>query len=325
MVNVKHLVERAELLKRARSFFDAHGFLEVQPPCLCRDVVVDTYLDPLTIPAKQLGLADETLAAQYFLQTSPESAMKRMLAAGAPSIYSIGPVFRSGESGSHHNVEFTMLEWYERGGDAESSIKMLGDFVSEMLGKETQAGPGWERTTYRNVFRESLGIDPFTETIEGLREQVKLHADPTLVSGDTVRRDDLLDILLSERIAPKLGIEKPMIVTDYPLSQAALAKPSATDDQCAARFELFSGGLELANGYDELLDAEVLIERALDNNQKRVESGRSPLEVNTTLAQAMREGLPACSGVALGFDRLLMRMIGTTEIDDVIALTIRNA
>src|SRR6056297_494100 len=116
MANVKYLRERAELLRLTRRSFDQAGFVEVQPPCLARDCVVDAYLDPLAVDASQLGIADDRLPPRFYLQTSPESAMKRMLAAGAPSMYSIGPVFRGGEAGPLHNIEFTMLEWYEVGG-----------------------------------------------------------------------------------------------------------------------------------------------------------------------------------------------------------------
>lgn len=316
MINVKHLAERAELLRRARDYFDRRGFLEVQPPCLCRDVVVDVYLDPLTIPVTQLGVNTDGLSDEYFLQTSPESAMKRMLVAGAPSIYSVGPVFRSGESGDHHNVEFTMLEWYERGGDAESAIKLLGDFVVEMLSPKTNVQT-FDRVTYRDLFQQTVGIDPISASYGQVADLV----DTTGQSS----KDDLLDILLSHRIAPALGTERPIVVTDYPLSQAALAKTSSSDPECAARFELFYRGLELANGYDELLDPNILEERATRNNEKRMLCGRPPLTVDTTLLQAMKEGLPECSGVALGFDRLLMCMIGTTHIENVIPLTIRDA
>lgn len=312
MVNVKHLIQRAELLRTSRRFFDDRGFIEVQPPCLSRDCVVDAYLDPLTVDAKELGISDPRLPERFYLQTSPESAMKRMLADGAPSIYSMGPVFRGGEMGELHNVEFTMLEWYQVGGDIRTAVELSGEFVSGVLGSD-----GYDLITYRNAFLDSLEIDPIKVSIHRLVE-LSCDIDRTLTETVADDRDALLDILLSHRIAPKLGSDRPLIMTDYPLSQAALAKRSSNDPDCAARFELFIRGVEVANGYDELLDANELVKRSDQNNLKRTRSGRSLLATDTTLVRAMRQGLPACSGVALGMDRLLMLQVGAKQLQDII-------
>jgi lysyl-tRNA synthetase class 2 len=306
------LRQRADLLGRLRSYFDQRGFLEVQTPCLSRDCVVDPYIDPLSVELPgHLG--------RFFLQTSPESAMKRMLAAGAPSIYSIGPVFRAEESGNFHNIEFTMLEWYEVGADLDAGVALLGNLVAEMTGSA-----GFDRATYCDIFGEHLKIDPFSISTGELHRLVA-QIDPSLSEKNQLDRDDCLNFLLSEAIQPHLGKKRPIVVTDYPISQAALAKPSATDPNCAARFELFSKGIELANGYDELLDGDVLIQRARQSNQKRVGSGREALPENTLLAQAMKRNLPPCAGVALGVDRLLMICTGATSIDQVMPFTISNA
>lgn len=317
--NVKHLVARAELLKTARSYFDQRGFYEVQPPCLARDCVVDAYLDPLTVDTAELKLAATDLPPRMFLQTSPESVMKRMLASGAPSIYSLGPVFRSGESGRYHNVEFTMLEWYEVGGDADSAIELLGRFVSHVLG-----ATGFDRMTYRQCFQQHLGIDPISEPIAGLK-RLLLDADAELAETLADDRDTLLDVLLSSRLVSKMGLTNPLVVTDYPLSQAALAKRSPSDPDCASRFELFYQGVELANGYDELCDAEILHQRFQRENDRRRRSGRERLTSDTTLLRAMQQGLPDCAGVALGFDRLLMCLLGIDHIDQVIPFAIERA
>jgi lysyl-tRNA synthetase class 2 len=319
MANVKHLSERAELLRAIRQSFDKRGFLEIQPPCLSRDCVVDAYLDPLTVDAKELGISDPRLPERFYLQTSPESVMKRMLAAGAPSIYSLGPVFRSSEMGRLHNVEFTMLEWYEVGGDVGSAIRLTGELVADTLGCD-----GYDTMTYRDAFRQSIGIDPIDVAIGELVARVS-QLDAKLADSMTKDRDELLDVLLSELIAPGLGKDRPLILTDYPLSQAALAKPSTSDPECAARFELFARGVELANGYDELLDPAVLLRRAEQNNRKRERSGRAPLATNTTLVEAMRIGLPPCSGVALGVDRLLMLSVGAQAIEEVLPFALWNA
>ena len=319
MANVKHLYQRAELLRLTRRFFDDRGFVEVQPPCLSRDCVVDAYLDPLTVDVKELGISDPRLPERFYLQTSPESAMKRLLSAGAPSIYSVGPVFRGGEMGELHNIEFTMLEWYQVGGDAESAIALTGDFVSHALSTD-----GYDLITYRDAFIKFLDIDPLKVSIKDLSAMVRIR-DSTLADSIDGDRDSLLDVLLSESIAPNLGIDRPLVLTDYPLSQAALAKQSSSDNECAARFELFVGGVEVANGYDELLDPTELEKRSDENNRIRVRAGRKSLATNTTLLRAMRQGLPECSGVALGIDRLLMLQVGANQIHDVIPFPIWNA
>ncbi len=317
---------RAKLLSDLRAFFDTRDFCEVQPPTVCRDCVVDAYLDPITIPATELGLPDNNeSAAEFFLQTSPESAMKRMLSemqsAGAtpPSVYSIGPVYRKAETGTLHNVEFTMLEWYEVGGDIESAIELTGRYVSEMLSSD-----GYDRTTYRQSFQDALGFDPLEIPIASLRAAVH-DIEPDLTSSIGEDRDAMLDILMSSAVAPILGIGRPTVVTEYPLSQAALAKRSDRDPQCAARFELFASGVELANGYDELLDAQTLSDRYDANNVKRKSSGRPMLDTKTTLVEAMRAGLPPCSGVALGIDRLFMLRVGAEKIEQVLSFPIFEA
>jgi lysyl-tRNA synthetase class 2 len=245
--------------------------------------------------------------------------MKRMLVAGAPSIYSIGPVFRAEESGDFHNIEFTMMEWYEVGADMDTGIALLGDLATEVIGST-----GFQRATYREVFTDHLKIDPISSNADEIHSLVS-QVDPSLVNAEQLDRDDCLNLLLSELIQPHLGQDRPIIVTDYPISQAALAKPSVSDPHCAARFELFSNGIELANGYDELLDREVLIDRARQSNHKRTASGREILPENTLLAQAMNQDLPPCAGVALGVDRLLMICTGATSIDQVMPFTISIA
>lgn len=312
--NLQYLRHRAELLRQLRQFFDQRGFFEVQPPCLSRGCIVDPYIDPIEVPGGQLRLAME-LPDRYFLQTSPEAAMKRMLAAGAPSIYSIGPVFRSGERGARHNVEFTMLEWYQVDADGAAGIRLLGELATTILGLER-----YEIRTYRQLFRQYLNLDPITAPLSQLQQQVH-RIDARFTAPD---RDDLLDFLFSQKIEDELGRHCPLIVKDYPLSQAALAQPCAHDPQCAERFELFVQGVELANGYDELRSAAIYVGRANRNNERRLASGRQPLHVDPQLAREMHDGLPQCTGAALGVDRLLMVQTGATSIDQVQAFTIET-
>lgn len=315
------LIQRDQLLRQIRSFFHDRGFIEVQPPCLSRDCVVDTFLDPISIPRTEIGLAaisdgGEIRPETYYLQTSPESAMKRLLAAGAPSIFAIVPVFRKDEIGSRHNVEFTMLEWYEVGGDAESAIQLLGSLSQVVFATER-----FETLSYQQAFMQSLGIDPATCDLNELATHVA-KIDIDLAESLREDRDAMLDVLISTWIEPSLGREVPTILTRYPVSQAALARPCADDPRWAERFELFFRGMELANGYDELLDADELSRRFKTNNQSRRASGREDLPTETTLVAAMRKGLPKCSGVAMGVDRVLMLRTNASQISDVMPLTI---
>ncbi|MGB7324748.1 MAG: EF-P lysine aminoacylase EpmA [Rubripirellula sp.] len=316
--NIELIRQRAQLLRDLRSFFDQRNFLEVQPPCLSRDCVIDAYIDPICVKSSQLKIACD-LPEFLYLQTSPELAMKRMLAAGAPSIYSIGPVFRSGESGDHHNIEFTMLEWYEVDADINTEISLLGDLAATILNFD-----GYDVVNYRDVFRSALGFDPIDEPIKTLISMTD-KVDVQLSQSIANDRDLMLDVILSHHIQPNLGLERPVIIKNYPITQAALARPAVDDPACAARFELIVRGVELANGYDELLDANILISRAQQSNQIRVASGRSPLTVESSLVQAMRSGLPACAGVAMGVDRLLMIRSGVSSLAPVIPLPIDRA
>ncbi len=319
---VGQLVLRDRLLRLLREYFHEHGFLEVHPPCLSRDCVIDAYLDPISIPSLELGIPPSREAdpsPRYYLQTSAESAMKRLLAKGAPSIFAISPVFRAGEIGARHNVEFTMLEWYEVRGDAVSAIDLLGSLATKVF-----SSPRFETISYHDAFSKQLGIDPIETSISRLARLVGgIDAELAISIGED--RDSLLDVLLSHYVEPQLGANVPTILTRYPVTQAALARPCEDDPRVAHRFELFYRGIELANGYDELLDADELVRRYQFNNEIRRQNGRAPLPVDTTLVAAMRRGLPPCSGVAVGVDRLQMLLSSAESIDNVIPLPITIA
>jgi lysyl-tRNA synthetase class 2 len=229
-------------------------------------------------------------------------------------------VFRAGELGDHHNPEFTMLEWYEVGGNLESEVKLLGTLAAQTLRRD-----GYTVTTYRQLFVDAFAFDPLEVDLAVLRKQVAT-VDESLASSLGDDRDRLLDVLLSERIQPMLGLDQPTIVRNYPLSQAALARVSDDDPQCAARFELLADGVEIANGYDELRDCDVLSERFRRANELRVQSGRKPLGPHEQAwVRAISEELPACAGVALGVDRLLMVRTGSKAVAEVMPLTIELA
>ncbi|MGI9471074.1 MAG: EF-P lysine aminoacylase EpmA [Rubripirellula sp.] len=313
--NLKRLRERSILLRQLRQFFDERDFLEVQPPCLSRDCVIDPYIDPVQVPGEALQLGIDP-SREFFLQTSPEAAMKRMLAAGAPSIYSLGPVFRAGELGDQHNVEFTMLEWYDVGADLDAGVELLGTLAMEILD-----APGYDVRSYSQLFIDSIGIDPISADLDDVRREAG-KIDAGLADSLAQDRDGLLDVILTHAIQPGLGVDRPLIVRDYPLSQAALAKRLDDDQLCAARFELFVSGVEIANGYDELRDPEVMLRRFESCNQKRARDGRRLLSLEIPLVTAMRDGLPACAGVALGVDRLLMVRTGEEHITNVMPFRI---
>lgn len=309
------LERRAELLACVRRFFDERGFLEVETPLLAHDSVVDRHIDPLRVTLfrdPQQPHVGETL----WLQTSPEFAMKRLLAAGAKAIYQVCKAFRGGEErGALHNPEFTLVEWYRVGDGYEAGMQLLSDLAENTL----QRGPA-ERISFREAFQRWAAIDPLLATDLELRT-----AAQSLAHSDPRDRQAAIDALLVFAIEPQLGQESPTILYDYPPDQAALAVVRADDPPVAERFELYVQGKELANGYHELLDPEVLRKRNRENNATRAADGRFVVPEESRLLDAMQAGLPACSGCALGFDRLVMAATGATSIDEVLAFPIERA
>jgi len=316
--SLEMLRQRADALRRIRSFFDERGFLEVETPLLSHDTVVDRHLDPFPVPATDQPAAGEPQATLW-LQTSPEFCMKRLLAAGAHAIYQVTRAFRREESGALHNPEFTIVEWYRAGDGMQAGMDWLAELATAMLGCRSV-----RRVTYRNAFLDHVGVDPHVASVVELRGAAQRWGVEIPVGFTPDERDDWLDLLLSERIASPLS-EEPTILHDYPASQAMLARIRPTSPAVAERFELYFKGIELANGYHELLDAEELRRRSETVNRKRLADGKPPLPVESRLLAAMQAGLPSCCGVALGFDRLLMAMTGSTDIRQVIAFPFDRA
>lgn len=307
------LRRRAAVLNDVRSFFHARGFWEVETPLLSADTVVERHLDPVRVD-------DPTFAPQpMWLQTSPELAMKRLLAAGADAIFQVARCVRGGESGARHNPEFTMVEWYRAGDDYEAGMQLLADFAEQLLGRGRPL-----RLTYREAFQRELNLDPFDAKLELLieaAERRKLNVSRDF-SDD---RDEWLNLLLAACIEPELGVERPVILHDYPATQAALAQVRDAPEPFAERFELYDRGVELANGYHELLDAEELLRRNREVNRARERDGKRRLPEASRMVDAMRTGLPACSGCALGLDRLVMMLGEAKSIREVIAFPIDRA
>jgi lysyl-tRNA synthetase class 2 len=303
---VTALHQRATALGNLRQFFSRHGILEVETPLLGSRGITDPAIEPLAV---ERGVSIE---ASRYLQTSPEYAMKRLLAAHGEPIFQIAKAFRDGEAGRRHNPEFTLLEWYRPGFDHHQLMDEVGELLQECLGKRDTV-----RYSYRELFLMHLQIDPFKAPDDILEECARGHIDIGKLSGD---RDMWLDLLLSHLIEPQLAQKGACFVYDYPASQAALAQIVEIDGiSVGQRFELYVDGMELANGYCELTDAGEQRERFEADNVRRSERGQKPRPIDENLLAAMEHGLPACSGVALGVDRLLMLMCDTTDIRDVLA------
>lgn len=336
----KNLRRRAEQLAKVRAFFDEHGFLEVETPILSADTVVERHLDPFStgVP-REPGRPPRRL----WLQTSPEFAMKRLLATLGPrpgaiegddageagaqqdeppprAIYQITRVFRLGEYGPLHNPEFTMVEWYRAGDDMRAGMKLTGRLCEAMLGRGVA-----EPVSYREAFERYVGLDPHVADPEILIAAAREHGIAAPASLAPHDRDGWLELLLCERVRPHLGAQRPTILYDYPASQSALARIRQGNPPVAERFELFVDGVELASGYHELLDADELRRRNREINAQRRADGKSALPEQSRLLRAMQSGLPSCTGVALGFDRLVMLAVGAERISEVTAFPFERA
>lgn len=301
------LRQRADLYALLRDFFAERGVLEVDTPLLASCGVTDPSLEPLLVTQ---GLPPGE--SRRFLQTSPEYAMKRLLAAGSGPIYQLGKAFRAAEVGRRHNPEFTLLEWYRPGFSLEQLIEEVAELVAAVLGRRA-----WRVFSYRELFQSALGLDPFTASLETLQGRAREGVDTGNLEGG---RDLWLDLLLTHSVEPWLAGQGVCFVTDYPASQAALAQLRERDGhRVGERFELYVDGLELANGYHELGDAPEQRQRFLEDNRRRREAGLPEYPLDENLLAALESGLPECSGVALGVDRLLMCRVGASEIRSVLA------
>jgi len=297
--------------------------LEVETPLLCAAGAVDEHLDP--IPAAWHPGGDPAREERLWLVTSPEHSMKRLLAAGSGPIYQITRAFRDGERGRLHNPEFTIIEWYRPGIDHLALMDDVEALARALLGGLLDTGSDprpFRRTTYRDAFRGAVGLDPFLAATEDLARAAR---DRGSGIDAAAGRDALLNILLAAAVEPRLGQDAPEFLIDYPPSQAALARVREGDPPVAERFELYIRGLELANGYHELLDAGEQERRFREANARRREAGKVELPLDGRLLRALEAGLPACAGVAMGFDRMVMLATGARSIDEVLAFPIERA
>ena len=296
--SIETLRARAELLARIRAFFAARGVLEVDTPILSRHATVDFHIDSLRAGDGR------------WLHTSPEFAMKRLLAAGSGPIWQLCHVFRAGDLGRHHNPEFLMLEWYRPGFDHH---RLMDEVIALLISLAVAPAGTVERYTYRDAWLDHAGVDPFTDGLPALVRALSARADPPAGAGE-FDRDAWLDFGMAFVVGPKLGLPAPCFVYDFPATQAALARVRDVDPPVAERFELFWKGQELANGFHELGDAAEQRARFEADRARRLAVGREAPPYDANLIEALGQGLPDCAGVAVGVDRLLMLLLGLPEL-----------
>lgn len=302
------LQARARLNRQIRMFFQDRQVLEVDTPLLCHTTGTDPNLAPITATYNPSpGAPAQTL----YLQTSPEFAMKRLLASGSGPIFQLCKAFRNGECGVRHNPEFSMLEWYRPG----YSLPQLMDEV-EALAQAVLGPLTCKRLSYRELFQQYLGIDPHTTPTDALAELTTRHVE---LHGNEAGRDTWLELLYSQVIEPQL--QEPVFIHAYPASQAALSRvlPDSEGRGVAQRFELVIRGMEIANGYDELVDAGEQKMRFTADQHRRRKQGLPVYEADQRLLAALTHGMPSGAGVALGVDRLLMLQTGAMTLAEVLA------
>lgn len=311
---------RARLNQMIRGFFDERNVLEVETPVLSRAGVSDVHIAPFSL---QFSGRTDGAPRTRWLRTSPEYALKRLLAAGVGDCYELGRVFRDGEAGGRHNPEFTMLEWYRLGMDHHALMEETVALVQQALALVRRQVTTVRKVSFRRLYRDALGLDAFTASIPTLQAAL----GDVQIDGDGLSRDDWLDVLMTHRIQPDFARDSITLLHDYPASQSALARLRDDGDghPVAERFELYLGPLELANGYHELTDATEQRQRfESDIATRNRRDGHAP-PMDEALLEALAHGLPACAGVALGIDRLLMAMLDTTRIADVLAFDFARA
>ncbi|MBU3824152.1 MAG: elongation factor P--(R)-beta-lysine ligase [Candidatus Oceanisphaera merdipullorum] len=310
------LQKRAKILTHIRQFFAERQVLEVDTPTMASAGVTDVHLHNFTTRFVGPGHGD---GLALYLQTSPEFHMKRLLAAGYGAIYQLAKAYRNEEAGRLHNPEFTMLEWYRPGFDHLQLMDEMADLLQRVL---AVAAPS--RMTYQQAFMDTLQVCPLTASLDELRSAgLGLGADDLLAIED--HRDTLLQLLFAVGVEPRIGQQVPCFVYDFPASQAALARISPQDPRVAERFEVYFKGIELANGFHELTDADEQRRRFEQDNQERAARGLKKRPIDEYLLAALNHGLPQCAGVALGVDRLVMLALGAKSLEQVIAFPVTRA
>lgn len=316
----KNAQKRAIVLQQIRKFFAERKVVEVETPALSQGTVTDVYLDAFTCKYNFLADSPADQSADLYLQTSPEFHMKRLLASGYGCIFQIAKAFRHEESGNNHNPEFTMLEWYRIGFDQFDLMHEVADLLKLVLG-----GNKALLSSYQDIFIQTVFIDPLTATFDELVEVLNKHdksADWLIAMQDA---DLLLQFIFTEIIEPTIGIDQPQFIYNFPIAQASLARVSIDDSRVAQRFECYYHGIELVNGFNELTDANEQLSRFEQDNAQRAAQGLPVKPIDKNFIAALNHGLPQCSGVALGIDRLVMLALDSTDIKETLSFTVENA
>ncbi|MBG6245971.1 elongation factor P lysine(34) lysyltransferase [Candidatus Symbiopectobacterium sp. 'North America'] len=310
---IENLLKRAAIVSEIRRFFSDCGVLEVETPAMSQATVTDVHMVPFQTRFVGPGVSE---GMTLYLMTSPEYHMKRLLAAGSGPVFQLCRSFRNEESGRHHNPEFTMLEWYRPHYDMYLLMDEVDDLLQQVLECESA-----ERLSYQQAFQRHLDVDPFSADKEQLREAADKLGMGDLASHEE-DRDTLLQMLFTFGVEPHIGHDKPAFVYHFPASQASLAEISSEDHRVAERFEAYFKGIELANGFRELTDSDEQRQRFEQDNRKRAANGLSQQPIDEYLLAALKQGMPACSGVALGVDRLIMLALKAETIGEVMAFTV---
>ncbi len=308
------LKKRADIIAAIRKFFFERAVLEVDTPLLSHATVTDPHVVGIPAIFKQNGAA---LEEPVYLQTSPEYAMKRLLAAGSGPIYQICKAFRQGDVGRVHNPEFTMLEWYRPGFDHHALMNEMDALLQTIL-----QTPAAERLSYHEAFQKFVGINPHVATTQELIHCTTQFGIDFREEKKTDDRNLWLDLLLTHCIESRIGQDRPAFLYDFPITQAALAKIRFEENPpVASRFEVYFKGLELANGFHELQNAKE--QRARFEND--LINREQPVPIDERFLAALEAGLPDCAGVALGVDRLIMLALDYHSIEDIVSFSFENA
>jgi elongation factor P--(R)-beta-lysine ligase len=312
-MNYETAIKRAEIIQKVRDFFRARSVLEVETPVMSHGTPTDRNIDVFSAVYHPAGARGSTGRESVYLRTSPEFHMKRLLASGYRDLYQIGKVFRDGERGRLHNPEFTMLEWYRTGRNMFELIEETAALIVAVLGKKKT-----EKKHYADLFRETTGIDPLTAALKEVAGFCASRGHD-LPRGFTVT--DALQFVMAWFVEPKLPKDAIVFVHHYPAAQAVLAVLEPDDPRVARRFEAYCGGMELVNGFEECADWKENEHRQNGENTKRKTAGKPVLAVDRQFIEALKKGLPPCSGAALGLDRLIMLALGKKEISDVLTFS----
>jgi len=314
--SIANLLKRASIVAEIRRFFADRGVLEVETPTMSQATVTDIHLVPFQTQFVGPGAAD---GMTLYMMTSPEYHMKRLLAAGSGPIFQMCRSFRNEEAGRHHNPEFTMLEWYRPRYDMYRLMNEVDDLLQQVLDCDAA-----ESLSYQQAFSRHLEVDPLSADKAQLRE-VAAKLDLSNIADQEEDRDTLLQLLFTMGVEPHIGRDKPTFVYHFPASQASLAEISTEDHRVAERFEVYYKGVELANGFRELTDGREQRQRFEQDNRKRAARGLPLRPIDENLLAALEHGLPECSGVALGVDRLIMIALGADSLADVLAFPVYKA